>query len=594
MKGLIINEYQKTLKQTSYRVLLIIFAIVLVATPLLNFLSDKLFSYEQNAQEIYESHLDNAEFYKGMDMELEERYWLDQADSAAFFVENSPEDWKAKYLLEGSVSSFFPDFGSEERSDYSYSDYHLRVCAYELLASGEYSDAELYESSYWYYLMEYFDTDNVYFDGSSWCDLKGNPAEKPLTNAQIESNLNEAKEELARLSDLVIDCTAENILKQYSDYAHYLVAEAELELAHLKATGAEEGKIFTAQRRVEVYTLASEMFDKLASETKTLDGWRFDFCTSFLYAQQIHSAYSAYPVDEKTFAENKATEFYSYDTYADYVKELEKSRNDAEAGIRVAHYAVINNVAPEGVDSVTKENIRSEIVSVSGFATIFSIVLAGMIVANEFSAGTVRLLLIRPKKRWKILLSKLTCTLSLYVLLVLGSTVALSVIEILINGVGDAFTPDLSYANGKVTEIPAIVETLYTAALSIIQSLPFIALAFFLSVLMKKSALALVLSFVAYSMSATVQTVAILLTSVLEVIKFTIFPYLSLESFRFSASDIVIQNMTYDSFDINMLFGGLMPSLSSNDAALGIAIVLLHTAALIALAFHSFKKQQIK
>ncbi len=594
MKGLIINEYQKTLKQTSYRVLLIIFAVVLIATPLLNLVSEKLFEGDRTAKEIYESHLDTAEFYKMMDGELEERFWLDNASSAKFFIENSLEDWKASYLLTGAVISFLPDFGSEERSGYTYSDYHLRARAYEILIEGKFSDAELYNSSYWYYLIEYFESDGVYFDGSEWIDEDGNAAEKPLTDAQIKDLSDEAKRELEELSTLVIDCTAKKILTQYSAYAQSLKSLSEIELARLNASGAEQGEIFAAQRRLEINSLASEMFDKLESEIDSLDDWRFDFCVSFLYAEQIHSAFCAYPVSEKTFADNKAQEFYLYETYSDYVEELEKGRSDAEAGIRVAHYAVMNNVTPEGVNDKTKYNIRSEIISVSGFATVFSIVLAGMIVANEFTSGTVRLLLIRPKKRWKILLSKLTCALSLYVLLVLISTAVLSVIEIMLHGVGDTFTPDLSYSGGKVVEIPAIVETLYTAALAIIQSLPFIMLAFLLSVLMKKSALALVVTFVAYSMSATVQTVALLLTSEIGFLEYTILPYLSLESFRFSASDIAIQNMTYDIFDLDMLFGSITPSLSSFSAPLGIALVLIHAIALGTLSFISFKKQQIK
>lgn len=594
MKGLIINEYQKTLKQTSYRVLLIIFAVVLIATPLLNLVSEKLFEGDRTAKEIYESHLDTAEFYKMMDDELEERFWLDNASSAKFFIENSLEDWKASYLLTGAVISFLPDFGSEERSGYTYSDYHLRARAYEILIEGKFSNTELYNSSYWYYLIEYFESDGVYFDGSEWIDEDGNAAEKPLTDAQIKDLSDEAKRELEELSTLVIDCTAEKVLKQYSAYAQSLKSLSEIELARLNASGAEQGEIFTAQRRLEINSLASEMFDKLESEIDSLDDWRFDFCVSFLYAEQIHSAFCAYPVSEKTFADNKAQEFYLYETYSDYVEELEKGRSDAEAGIRVAHYAVMNNVAPEGLNDKTKYNIRSEIISVSGFATVFSIVLAGMIVANEFTSGTVRLLLIRPKKRWKILLSKLTCALSLYVLLVLISIAVLSVIEIMLHGVGDTFTPDLSYSGGKVVEIPAIVETIYTAALAIIQSLPFIMLAFLLSVLMKKSALALVVTFVAYSMSATVQTVALLLMSKIGFLEYTILPYLSLESFRFSASDIAIQNMTYDIIDLDMLFGSITPSLSSFSAPLGIALVLIHAIALGALSFISFKKQQIK
>ena len=62
---------------------------------------------------------------------------------------------------------------------------------------------------------------------------------------------------------------------------------------------------------------------------------------------------------------------------------------------------------------------------------LFAIVMGGGIVANEFSEGTIKLLLIRPSKRWKILLSKYISVIG-YTLLML---LVLLVVSFLLGGI---------------------------------------------------------------------------------------------------------------------------------------------------------------
>ena len=72
--------------------------------------------------------------------------------------------------------------------------------------------------------------------------------------------------------------------------------------------------------------------------------------------------------------------------------------------IAIAEYQLANNIAP-----VTESNIWSfmnDMVASIGFISIFTIIVAAGIVANEFSTGTIKLLLIRPVSRFKILCSK--------------------------------------------------------------------------------------------------------------------------------------------------------------------------------------------
>lgn len=596
MRGLIKNEFTKVLKQTGYRVLLVIFAVYLIAVPFLTLLENSLLSGELDAQEIYDSHISNAEFYAEQGMTLESEYWYDYAESVEFFLDNSLDSWKLNYLLDGEISSFFPNFESTSDGVYSFSDFYLRAAGFDLLAGGELTPAQLYSSNYCFYIWEYFSTEDFYFDGKDWLDMNENVIPDPHTRDDVMALRDNARRELDELSQLIVECDAKQILVDYREYTASLENGAKNKYDALTASGAEVGEIFTAERTYDIYKMIREMFDVLVEETDSLDDWRYGFTLNVLQALNVHQSYSNYPVDIDTFVENKAYEYYMYDSYEDYVKDLEADRDEAEAGLKVAHYAVINNVSPEGVGSNTKLNLRNNIESASKLIVIFTIVLAGMIVASEFSSGTVRLLLIRPKKRWKIMLSKLICVLGFYIGLILISTIALNLLGVAIYGVGDIFTPDLDFVGGRVVEIPAVVETFYLLVLLAVQSLPVICLAFMLSVRMKKSALALVVSFVVHSLSGAVQTTSLLLLGEMPFLKYTILPYLSLTDFRFCASDVVIQNIAMSYFDLDMILGALGTSLSSSEfsAILAIVIVLAHAGAFTAIAFASFKKQQIQ
>lgn len=81
--------------------------------------------------------------------------------------------------------------------------------------------------------------------------------------------------------------------------------------------------------------------------------------------------------------------------------------------------AILLSTVPE--TTMPMIDFMSTAVNVVVLATIFTVVIASDSVASEFSWGTIKLLLIRPTKRWKILLSKFLASLlfALFLLLVL-------------------------------------------------------------------------------------------------------------------------------------------------------------------------------
>ncbi len=125
------------------------------------------------------------------------------------------------------------------------------------------------------------------------------------------------------------------------------------------------------------------------------------------------------------------------------------------------------------------------------------LVMAGISVANEFSAGTIKFLLISPVKRWKILLSKYMAVL----LMGLGMMVILFVctwVPALLLGPLDAFAPSIAASGGEI-KLSSPYFTLFSEyALSALSVILMASLAFALSALTRSSAVAIGISMAFY------------------------------------------------------------------------------------------------
>lgn len=124
-------------------------------------------------------------------------------------------------------------------------------------------------------------------------------------------------------------------------------------------------------------------------------------------------------------------------------------------------------------------------------AGLFTIIIAGGIVANEFSWGTVKLLLIRPISRSKILLSKYITILlfnSIFLLVLFCYSFLLGVI---LFGMPENSYPYLDYKNGSVVEVSMLF---FTIKYFVFKSIPIFMLAtmaFMISTVFRNSSLAI-------------------------------------------------------------------------------------------------------
>ncbi len=141
---------------------------------------------------------------------------------------------------------------------------------------------------------------------------------------------------------------------------------------------------------------------------------------------------------------------------------------------------------------------------VCGMAGIFVMIIAAGIVANEFSNGTIKFLLINPVKRAKIFWSKyitcislLVCTLVVfYIFYILFCMITCGT-----EGMGGVY---LSYADGVAHEQSIILYSLKQYALAGVSLLTSITLAFTISSLMRSNAIAVAISLVIEFLGATI------------------------------------------------------------------------------------------
>ncbi|WP_029452319.1 ABC transporter permease [Clostridium algidicarnis] len=123
--------------------------------------------------------------------------------------------------------------------------------------------------------------------------------------------------------------------------------------------------------------------------------------------------------------------------------------------------------------------------------SLFAIVMAGGIVANEFSGGTIKLLLIRPSKRWKILLSKYISVMGYTLLMLLVLLVVSSLVGGILFGFKEASMPFIANSNGKITETNMIVHIVQLYGLQCISLVMMVTLAFMISTVFRNSAMAI-------------------------------------------------------------------------------------------------------
>ncbi len=220
--------------------------------------------------------------------------------------------------------------------------------------------------------------------------------------------------------------------------------------------------------------------------------------------------------------------------YGKYLKET----------VMVSRYALEHNYDTE------KQTLWSTVMFSSNLITllsIFTIVIAADIVAGEFAGGTIKLLLIRPVRRWKILLSKYLSTLLFAIFGLLLMLASAMIIGAVAYGVDGFSIPFLAVKDGAVVESSMFMQSLVNYGYECVSLVMMVTFAFMISSAFRSSSMAI-------GLSLGLMFLGNMITAVLQRydwIKYFLFSNLNLRQYT-AGREPVVEGMTMG-FSIVML-----------------------------------------
>jgi len=171
---------------------------------------------------------------------------------------------------------------------------------------------------------------------------------------------------------------------------------------------------------------------------------------------------------------------------------VEQSTASIDKAMKTNTYRIEHDLPPE--QGTTLWGFVTQLAGAISLVSLFTIIIAAGIVAGEFNSGTIKLLLIRPLKRWKVLLSKYLAV----ILFALDALIILFVASFLVGGIfysfGGVSQPYLAYTNGNVTEINMLWHIFTTYGYACVNLLMMVTFAFMISTVFRNNTLAVGIS----------------------------------------------------------------------------------------------------
>lgn len=578
---LIGNENKKVLKQTGLRVLLIIIAALTALAPLLDFTLKKIVGSPSYSGHDPNYQTYNTERLKKQLADAEENgricdaeYYRVFLDTTEFFEKNNiHEDWRIDVF----------------RSDYAT----LRgtVGLVKLIIEDGVDSDDIKESMMSSFLYE-IDPNGIY------------PYQTVLLPENIEATYKAQKDALAELEERILTYTLGDYYASKLEEAKAALEAARQSVEYLKSGSAPADPRLTpelsaefiayevalGERLVEWNELNVQAWQWLTDNVFDYRGWQFNTVVKLQWLKTL--ADSPTGVSRELFY---ASDYFSSDIvdYEEYIAMTQKNARNFEEASAIIRASMEHGVPIRGtVNDSTKTLFLSEFSSSFGIIVIFVIILAGMTLSNEYTSGTVRLLLIRPQRRSRILASKLLSGGILWVAATAVASVLLAVECIALFGVKDLFAPAIFNHGTKVMIVPAIFAFLWRVLLSFISTAPIILFTLLISTLIKRSALPIALAMICRFSTSVITTVSLSLQKLH--LEYTPLPYLDLTSFIGNTAEryIIDGGSTLDN-----IFGAAEKALISSGnyrISIGIAWLVGIAAVLTVLSFVSFDRQQIK
>lgn len=196
-------------------------------------------------------------------------------------------------------------------------------------------------------------------------------------------------------------------------------------------------------------------------------------------------------------------------------QEMTAEKQQYEDTITLGMYRLENNIEVDVAESsniMMTETINYWTVFCSSssliqFIGLLIIVITGSALANEFSQGTIKFLLINPVKRWKILVSKYIMSITLGYIMILALYILSALLTMIFFGTSNLGADYLEVVDGTVHSTSGFLYVLRSYMLSSVNVVVMATLAFAISSLVRSSSLAIGISLFAMLSGNTIVTI---------------------------------------------------------------------------------------
>lgn len=283
------------------------------------------------------------------------------------------------------------------------------------------------------------------------------------------------------------------------------------------------------------------VYDKVTTDVEVNENWKQEL------TQDINN-------DKKSLEEAKKN---GDDEF--YIEMLETS-------IKQNEYAIANDISPY---ETTTWQFMKDMAPISSLIGLFVIVVASDIVSSEFSKGTIKMLLIRPYSRWKILLSKFLATLGFAFVMWLVVIAASWLVGGLAYGFGGMDQSYLIVSEDQQVKERLIVEYVFAnIGVEFIELTALVALSFMISTLFMSNSVAIGVAM--FTMFAG-NTIVMLLAN----------------------KDWIIYTL-FANMDLSVLIDGQNQLIRDLTLPFSISVLAVYTALMLAITFLVFQKRDVK
>lgn len=329
---------------------------------------------------------------------------------------------------------------------------------------------------------------NMYLDGVNM---------KELSAIEFNIESKEAAEKAIEEIDKQIEKLQDIIGNGY--YYDYIKLEVENEKESLKSL-EDDIKMVEKNAKLPNYNAISRLHQLTARKSilaetikiynyiidnkiKDQTDWRYLICNEL--SNTLYYKYTILDTEEEfKYSPNFGSVYLTYEEYYNTSKKLidEDTNKNKEYW-----YYLDNNIKPLTFQNqmlITPYSAR-QAMNNSYFMAIISLIitaiLCGGIVASEHKNGTIRLLLTKPYKRYKVLLSKFIVMIGTFLIVYLLGTLSTYLLGGIMYGFDNYNIPLVFNNNGIITEVPYLIFTLKNTLYEVVISLLFLVILFGLS-----------------------------------------------------------------------------------------------------------------